>query len=178
MSENPVIIDVLMNLLGFGIAICIGNYLWVRKKGSVHFSTSVGLFFAALYFYIAARCFHMNFRLVLSSQGIVWERANVYLFWAFVAASAALYFYLVNKPKTEKRDTDPVVGAKTPPMKALRFVLGTLSICIAIASAKVIPQDWQSTDPKAKRGAVFAIIFTIVTGASGAVLLNDCRKNR
>jgi hypothetical protein len=97
MNGNPIIVDLLMNIFGLCAAMYVAYYFQAKRKNGTGLSASVACLFLALFFYIAARCFHMNFLLVLSSQGITWERADVYLFWAFIAAIAASYFCFVKK---------------------------------------------------------------------------------
>jgi cytochrome bd-type quinol oxidase subunit 2 len=176
MNDNPIIVDVLINILGIIIGMHIANSIYRRgHQRNKWFAASVGLLFASLYCYFMAKYFHMTFRLVLSEQGIRWERANVYLLWAFGAAISALYFYTAKNNKIVPLAKSP---EKSSLMKALRFISGLFLILIAITFAKTVPRNWQATDPRAHARVMIAIVSTIVIGAGGSVLLYDYYKNR
>jgi hypothetical protein len=101
MHDNPVIVDLLLNILGLMLAMRIGNFLYDKGKKNTGFAASVGLVFISLYCYVAAKYLHVTFRLALNSTGIRWERANLYLFWAALATISVGYFYIAGKLKSK-----------------------------------------------------------------------------
>ena len=100
MNNNPVVVDLLINFIGFIISFYIGNYIWKIKKRSVNFSASATLIGLALFYYVAAKYFHMTFLIVVphgDHWGLSWQHANAYLFCAALASICTLYFYFTKK---------------------------------------------------------------------------------
>jgi surface polysaccharide O-acyltransferase-like enzyme len=95
MHDNPIVVDLLMNVLGFVIAIRIGDSLYYKIQKNKGFASSVGLAFLCGFYFVTARFSHMNY--YISLRIVHWQSANFYLFWGAVAAISAIYFYIVNK---------------------------------------------------------------------------------
>jgi len=95
MQGNPVIVDLLLNILGFVIVFRVSDPLYYRTQKNKGFAVSVGLVFLCAFYYIAARYLHMNY--YISLRSVSWQHANFYLFWGSVATISAVYFYIAKK---------------------------------------------------------------------------------